>query len=731
MLLSADPPPDRPQVSIRRAIDPIKLDGAIDETSWQEAEVARELMQHFPYDTIPALAKTEFRATYDDAFVYFSMVAYDNKPGGYVVSSLRRDFRGPGLDGVAVMLDCFQDVTNAFFFGLSPAGVQREGLISNGYLSGENLDFSWDNKWYSAVKQYEGYYIAEMAIPYTTLRFKTGSTRWNIKYYRQDSKENERAVWPWTPRYFEAGNLNYASELVWDQPLKHPGSNISVIPYMAGNASKDFLNDKPSTSGMTVGGDAKIAVSSSLNLDLTVNPDFSQVEVDRQVTNLDRFEIFFPERRQFFLENADLFLSYGHPNARPFFSRRIGVARDPNTGQNIQNQILFGARLSGNINKNYRIGFLNMQTGEIPESSVPSYNYTVATAQRRLGTNSNLRAIFVNRQTFKNDSGDFRIEGYGYNRVVGADYNYSFKNNRHTGTIFYHQQFTPESPGQEYAQGASYVFNTQKFTLNLYEQAIGKNYNPAVGFVPRSGYKRISPSAAYRWFPSQSAINNHGPVVDVSYVWDDLYGLSDYQYVPGYNVNFQNQSVLNFQLQHTYTFLLFDFDPTNSPPEEGAVKLPALTDYTYTNGSVTYQSDPKRLFTFTIGGLHGEYFNGMRTNLNASINYRIQPYGVLSLDANVNRITLPSPYTSADIYLISPRIDLTLTRSVFFTTFVQYNSQYKNMNINTRLQWRFRPVSDLFIVYTDNYFYSIGQPNENFTPKNRAIVIKLTYWFNL
>lgn len=729
--LFGQPEKERPSTTINKAIDAIRLDGLLDEESWKEAQAQSDLWQQFPYDTSRSAIRTEFRATYDETFVYFGIVAYDNKKGGYVVSSLRRDFRGPGLDGVAVILDTFQDVTNGFFFGVSPAGVQREGLISNGYVVGDNLDFSWDNKWYSAVKQYDGYYVAEFAIPYTTLRFKAGSTRWNVKYYRQDSKENERAIWPWTPRFFEAGNLNYCGELLWDQPLRHPGSNISIIPYTAANASKDFLTNSPSKSQLTAGGDAKVAVTSSLNLDLTVNPDFSQVEVDRQVTNLERFEIFFPEKRQFFLENADLFQSYGHPNARPFFSRRIGVARDPNTGQNVQNQIYFGARLSGNINRLYRIGLLNMQTAAIPASNIPEYNYTVATGQRRLGTNSNIRAIFVNRQTFKNDSGDFRLEGYNYNRVLGADYNYSFNNNKYTGTVFFHKQFTEASPGQEYAQGIGFVYNTRTLTFNLYEQAIGKNYNPAVGFVPRAGYKRVSPSGAYRWYPANAKVNNHGPVFDIAYIWDDTHGLSDYQYVPGYAVNFQNQSILSLQSQHTYTKLLFDFDPTNSPPEDMAIKLPAFTDYLYTNFSLSYTSDPRKFFTYTLGALHGSYFNGTRTNLTATLNYRFQPYGVISLDANFNKIVLPEPYTSADIYLISPRIDLTLTRSVFWTTFVQYNSQYENMNINTRLQWRFRPVSDLFVVYTDNYFYSVDQPNENFMPKNRAIVIKLTYWLNL
>ncbi len=730
-VLMAGTPRDRPNFTIKKASGPVKLDAVLDEQSWKDAEVVSDLIQQFPYDTSRSRLRTEFRATYDDQFLYFSAVAYDNTKGGYVVSSLRRDFRGPGLDGVTVILDPFQDVTNGFFFGLSPAGVQREALISNGYLSETDIDLSWDNKWYSEVKVYDGYYVAEWAIPFTSIRFKAGSTRWNIKYYRQDSKENERACWPLTPRFFQPGNLNYTSEMVWDQPLKHPGTNVSIIPYMAGNISKDFLNNKPSTSKVTIGGDAKIAVTPSLNLDLTVNPDFSQVEVDRQVTNLDRFEIFYPERRQFFLENADLFSAYGHIFSRPFFSRRIGVVRDPNTGLNRENKIIFGARLSGNLNKYYRIGLLNMQTGEIPESGIPSYNYTVATGQRRLGTNSNIRAIFVNRQEFKTDSGDFKLSGYNYNRVAGLDYNYSFLNNRWTGNLFYHKLFTQDNPGSQYAQGYSLVYNTQRARFNLYEQIVGRNYDPAVGYVPRKGYKRISPSGGYLWYPKSARINSHGPTFDGVYIWDDKYGLSDREFTPGYSVYFQSQGTLNVMVRSTYTYLLFDFDPTNSPPSEPVVKLPAFSEYTYTNASVMFQSDPKKYFTYVLNGLYGQYFNGMRTNLQASLNYRWQPYGVFSLDMNFNRIALPQPYTSADIYLIGPRIDLTLTRSVFFTTLVQYNSQYQNMSINSRFQWRFKPVSDLFIVYTDNYFYSPDQPNENFTPKNRALVVKLTYWLNL
>lgn len=736
-------PQERPHFNIMRATDAIKLDGLLDEQSWKSAEIVDELIQQFPYDTSGAVARTEFRATYDDKFIYISAIAYDVRPGKYVMTSLRRDFRGPGLDGVAVIFDPFQDVTNGFFFGLSPAGVQREGLISNGYLSGDDLNLSWDNKWYGATTMNDAYWIAEFAIPFKTLRYKNGSKRWNIKFYRQDSKQNERSIYPFTPRIFQPGNLNYSAEMVWDKPLGHPGANVSIIPYTAGKLTKDFHNPAPetdpklqptSTREFQVGGDAKVAVTPSLNLDLTVNPDFSQVEVDQQVTNLDRFEIFYPEKRQFFLENADLFSSFGHMAARPFFSRRIGVTRDANTGINVQNRIIAGARLSGNINKLYRIGFLNMQTSSLPESGVPSYNYTVATGQRRLGTNSNLRAIFVNRQEFKNDSGDFKLSGYNYNRVVGLDYNYNFLNNKWTGNVFLHKQFTQANPGQEFAHGFGISYNTQSLNFNWFHQIIGTNYDPAAGFVPRNGYKRISPSVTYLFYPNSRTFNNIGPSTDLAFIWDDRYGYTDHDFKLGMVSNLQNNGSLNFTARNVYTYLFNPFGPTNSPDTPDSLKLPAFTSYTYSSVQLDFQSDPRKVFNYMFTAIGGQYFNGTRVALQGTFNYRFQPYGVFSLVTNFNRIRLPEPYKSSDIYLIGPRLDLTLTRSVFLTGFFQYNSQYNNVNINTRFQWRFKPVSDLFIVYTDNYFYSFDQlPNEvqNFSPKTRALVVKLTYWLNM
>ena len=232
--------------------------------------------------------------------------------------------------------------------------------------SGGSSSFSltWDNKWYSEAKIYDDYWIAEMAIPFKTIRFKENMDSWFVNFYRIDSEYAEKSTWAPIPRNLSIINIAFNKEVKWDEPLQNPGKNISLIPYTAVKTAKDYEDGTPTKTKLSVGGDAKIALTSALNLDLTINPDFSQVETDQQVTNLDRFEIFYPEQRQFFLENADLFASFGSRGARPFFSRRIGVARDTSTGTNIENPLYFGGRMSGNINNKWRIGLMTIQAAE-------------------------------------------------------------------------------------------------------------------------------------------------------------------------------------------------------------------------------------------------------------------------------------------------------------------------------------------------------------------------------
>lgn len=726
-------------LSIKRAEGKIVVDGVLDDIDWQLAEKAADFKQYFPDDGIPANSQSEVQLTYDDNFIYVGAKMYNlSSSRKYVTPSLRRDFRGEGIDGLSLVFDTFKDRTNAFIFGVNPFGVQREGLITNGGGGGGDLSLDWDNKWYSEAKMYDGYWIVEAAIPFKTLRFKGGEDSWYVNFYRIDSENAERSTWSEIPLNFDIISLAFCRELKWDKPLKHPGANTSLIPYLAGGQAQDFEEGTDADKTLTVGMDAKVAVGPALNLDLTINPDFSQVEVDQQVTNLDRFEIFFPERRQFFLENADLFANFGFDDATPFFSRRIGVATDTSTGQNIQNRIYGGLRLSGKINNNMRVGFLNMQAGSDKKLQLPSTNYTVATMQHKVFSRSNIGLIFVNKQAFQDSiKGDFTMSPEKYNRVIGVDYNLLSKNNVWNGRFFYHRSFEPNQPDSAFATGAFLSYVTYRWESEIFARSTGANYNPAVGFLRREDIQQIGSSTFYNFYPSKGDIRNHGPGVDFDYVRNDKLGPLDWDVNLMYRIRWKNTSQLNMRfLRFQYTYLFNSFDPSGKGGK-GVVKLSKNTDYRNLVFVASYSSDQRKNFFFDASTRSGEYFNGHRLNLDGSFSYRFIPTGFVSLDYTLNFIRLPKPYSSSNLYLLSPRVDLTFSKNLFWTTFVQYNSQIDNLNINSRLQWRFAPVSDFFLVYTDNYFTSnftdqdSMQSFQAWQPRQRAIVFKLTYWLNL
>lgn len=701
---------------------------------WEKAEIATHFRQYFPFDSSYARLNTEVRMTYDDRFVYVFAVMYSHANGKYITPSLRRDFRGEAFDSFVAVFDTYQDKTNAFSFGVNPFGVQREGLIARGGNDPEDLSLSWDNKWYSETKIYNDRWVCEFAIPFKTLRFKNGLGTWNANFYRNDTHSTERSTWAPISRAYSLINLASLRELIWDEPLKHPGGNVSVIPYVAPRSERNFEEKQPAVNSIDFGGDAKIAVGPALNLDLTVNPDFSQVEVDQQVTNLNRFEIFYPEKRQFFLENADLFANFGYTNARPFFSRRIGVTRDPSTGQNISNPIYGGARLSGKINNNWRVGLLNMQAAENEDTGLPSLNYAVAAVQRKVFARSNVSMIFVNKQTLNGTPYEtvdsLTNETNNYNRLAGIEYNLASRDNRWTGKAFYHRSFSQQKNDSTYAATVQFVYQVPKLEIDFLAQDIGANFDPQVGYLPRKHYKRIAPESYYNFYPKSKIINSHGPGYDIDYIWNEVYGALDWDANLWYRIRFQNTATFYTRLRRDYVFLFAPFDPSGS---EG-VEMPAGSSYHYNSLILNYQSNARKKFFFGFQSRLGQYFNGTRQNIEGSVSYRLQPYAVLSVDFAYNRIRLPDPYNDADLVLVSPKVDLTFSRKLFWTTYVQYNNQIQNMNINSRLQWRFKPVSDLFLVYTDNYFadtFNDGHFLYLGQPKLRALVLKLTYWLNL
>lgn len=707
---------------------PILIDGEIDEI-WAEADSAFNWMQQFPYDSSLAVNQSVAKVLYDDKNIYILGVMYsDSEDREYVTPSLRRDFRGAANDNFTIILDTFQDRTNAFTFGINPFGVRREGLVTNGGSGESSFSLDWDNVWRGESKIYKRYWVAEIAIPLNSLRFNEGQKNWNINFYRIDSENAERSTWAPIQRNFTLYNLASLNVAKWEEPTKRSGKNISFIPYVSGKYNQNLEEGQDAQTGFNAGFDLKYGITPGLNLDLTVNPDFSQVEVDQQVTNLDRFEIFFPERRQFFLENADLFANYGQRGNTPFFSRRIGVSRDESTGQNIESAIPLGVRLSGKVNDNLRLGVLSMQVEDDQSASLPSYNYSMVSLQQKVFARSNISAFLVNKQTFENPK-EYSDSLYNeWDRTFGAEYNLASVDNKINGKFFYHQNINQAKLDSAFTTGMDLQYSVPEWSLNMRAQIIGANYAPEVGFVRRRDIQQLAMTYRRSFFPSSGGVQRHGPGLDFDILGNDTYGILDWDANILYDITWRSSAQFSMRLRRQYTYLFNGFDPSGTD----GVPLPANTEYTTNLIIARYQSDERKKLSYELSTRSGQYFNGMRWNLEGSIQWRYQPLGFTSIDFAYNGIRLPDPYNDANLFLIGPRFDFTFSKKLFWTTFVQYNSQIDNVNINSRLQWRFAPVSDIFLVYTDNY---LAESQEGFIQfggsKSRALVFKMTYWLNL
>ena len=304
--------------------------------------------------------------------------------------------------------------------------------------------------------------------------------------------------------------------------------------------------------------------------------------------------------------------------------------------------------------------------------------------------------------------------------VAGIEYNLASADNRWSGKAFYHQSFYPGASVDAAAVAGNLTFATRDFSASMASSWIGSDYVSEAGYIRRTGYFQVTPSLGYTFYPSSSRILSHGPDLSLNMYTDPDFNMTDRSTGLSYNISFQDRSSISFSVGEDFVLLDRDYDPTNS----GGLKLAAGESFDWVAGDVSFRSDSRKLFTYSLGGGYGGYYNGTRLNMTSTIGYRFQPYGSVSVSGNYNNISLPEPYKSAALILISPRLDLTFTDKIFLTTLVQYNNQTENLNMNIRFQWRFAPVSDLFIVYTSNSY------TDDFTNKNRGLVVKLSYWFN-
>lgn len=699
-------------VLITRTTANIVIDGQGMEEDWNSTDLLDNFFNKFPLDSGFSATKTEVRILFDDANIYVLAVCHDE--GKRVISSLKRDQGTWGSDLFTMVIDPINNRANGFVFGVNAGGSQWDGDL---VMGGDEPDVNrnWDNKWYSKVKRYPDRWIVEMAIPFKSIRYDSDNRNWGINFERIDQAKNIRSTWSKVPRQFRSFDLGYSGELIWEELPNVSKGNLVLIPYAFSGVTRDFEERADADVDVKVGIDAKIALTSSLNLDLTINPDFSNVDVDQQQTNLSRFELFFPERRNFFLENSSLFNDFGSFDLQPFFSRRIGL----------ESKIKYGARITGNLTKKMRIGLMNLQTDG--EDGGPNQSYSIASIEQRLFGRTNIKGFFANKYSFSSTE-----RGKDFNSLGGLEIDYLSSSGNINGSLKGHLTQTEDYFQENGFFSGSLGYNGEQLEAGIFTSRVGTNYITELGFVPRLthydalqdtliriGYYDIGARSSYSIYPDSPTINTHEFEISGSNNLDINGRLLQRDLSFRYNIEFQNTSRIDFGIERSIVELPFETDLI------GDMLLPVGR---YSNNSylLDYSTDSRRSVNASVFLGYGGFFNGSRFSVGSDLNYRPkQPWGNFSLSYELNQVELPDDFGSETLHLFGPKTEVYFSSLMSWTTWIQYNSQDENININSRFQWRFKPMSDLFLVYSDNY------ASNGFNVKNRGVVLKLNYWLNI
>jgi len=694
---------------------PVLIDGKLDDRAWSLAQQGSDFWQKTPFFEKGADPRTEVMLSFDDNNLYVAAKCYQKQD--VIIQSLKRDEYWDN-DGVAIVLDPLNTRTNGFLFGVTAAGQQWDALRSP-----EDINSDWSNKWYSEVQIEDGYWTMEMAIPFRILRFKANEKEWGMNFIRNHINENEYHNWTAVPESFWPPDVAFAGALVFDEAPVPTKRNFNLIPYVTGSVNKR-VGEKLELDA-NAGLDARVSLSSTLNLDLTFNPDFSQIEVDELVTNLTRFNIFLPEKRTFFLENGDLFADFGYSAVRPFFSRRIGLDSERQAVP-----ILYGARLTGNLNKTTRLGLMNIHSLKSDFSF--AQNQSALSMQKNFGR-SFVRGLFLNRQAF--DGNETVEQDYGRNTSLGAAY--ISDNGRVSIWGALHHSFKPEVEGKNafFTYGIEYRDASWEFLLatatvqDNYFADMGfvqriENYDALRGETVRVGFNDNIASVGYKLRPKQGSIARHELNVTSVYYTNPDWSFNELFNEFTYGMVLRNTSEFSFAVTRNDVELLFPFSFVSS-----GSPLPA-DRYSFTNVSASYSSDERKLINYGLEGQTGGFYNGTLSRAEAELNFRIQPWGNLGFGYQWNKLDFPEPYGNEVITALLSKLEIGFSRNLLWTTLFQFVDQNEFMGINSRLQWRFSPMSDLFLVFVDNYDVFNNPVNKNrIQSNNRALVLKVNYWY--
>jgi hypothetical protein len=707
----------------KRATGPIEVDGDLGEPGWRSAPVATDFIQNEPREGEAATYDTEVRFLYDEVNLYFGVLAHDAEPAKIIVNDLTRDFNTHSGDIFGLVLDTFHDERNGFMFETNPAGAKFDAQFVN---EGREFNQNWDGVWYVKSQVTDAGWVTEMAIPLKTVRFQHLERQtWGVNFVRRTRRLNEDSYWAPLPRIHRFTRLSLAGTLEDLEGLE-PHRDVKVTPY--GKADVNDAADLSTESDFDAGIDAKIGIGAGLRLDLTLNTDFSEVEADVQQINLTRFSLFFPEKRDFFLENSGVFrfgppqdqrvqqfqASFGAAGAISnlrggqsrgedllfFFSRRVGLSDD---GQPIP--VLGGGRLTGRVGA-FDVGFLNIQTGDAPELTglaANGDNFTVARLRRNVFTNSDVGVIFLNRENMETDH---------YNRGLGLDANFRLSPEMDL-TGYLAKTKTPGVDGDDLAGRVEWSYEGGLLQLRAAGSTLQDNFNPEMGFAPRIGVKRGSGFLGYHYRPGwwTGFLREINPHFELEYFTDQENVVVSRYFNSHFALNFQNGGLLEFELNTNLEQPQADF------PIHPEVTIPAGF-YTFDEWFAMLFTDPSRTLSANTRVSTGGFYSGTKDSVSLGGVVKLGEKLSAQVDWSYNDIVLDEGAFTT--HLLTTRFAYNFSTTMFLNGLVQYNNVTDEWNSNIRFNFIHRPLSDLFIVYND-------LRDETGAMKNRALIVKYTH----
>ena len=732
---------ERPRVRAYHLATPPNLDGLVNEPFWAEMEPATHFIQQQPNEGLPATEQTEVRIGFDNDNLYFGIICFDSQPENIVVTQNRRDATLTDTDSIEIQLDTFNDKQNAVIFGTSPTGIEFDGQVSKagqarggvgsparaggsgggGAQRGGSAAFNlnWDAVWWVRAQITQRGWEAEVKIPLRSLRYHPGSDQvWGLNLRRNLRRRNEQSFWSPMSRAFE---FNYQIELAGsleglDLESHH---NLRLQPYVLGGFKRDYmLAENPTRAQHTGGLDVKYNLTSSLTMDATFNTDFAQVEVDEEQINLTRFDLFFPEKRPFFLENSGTFEFDSPREVEIFFSRRIGIDE---TGEQIP--IDAGLRLTGKAGK-YDLGLLNMQTRRV-KGVAPANNFGVFRLSREFGTRSSVGIIGVSRQSTSSRLGLDRVP---FNRTLGADLNFGFGKYANFFNYFA-KSITPGRNSSNQAGSTLFGYDDQHHRIDLSYLEVGRNFNPEVGFVNRVGFRK--PSFGYRrtFTPEGKRLRAIFP----HFQWNRWYTIAAEGQPRGKESGFEHYH-LDTRWQNGSTLGIAwnrNFERLDKPFEvyPGINIRPGA--YHYSEMVANFGSDPSANLFASGNVAVGNFYAGTIRTINVNGGYRIGGYRyTLAASYIRNFIHLPEGNFNTD--LLGYRFNWSFTPKSYFQSFIQYNSRTQDVGINARLGLLSTSSTGLFIVYNSRVAtVDFLDPHEvERRTLSRALFIKFNYLFD-